>query len=174
MRGIASRLGVSATALYQHFDSKSAILHALRMYGLQRLDDALVDADDIVDPLERLRVQARRYLDFARDNPWLYSILMQHDGMDWDRLTDEDLELAIAPQRRVTRACDDAARAGRLSPDLDGSTAAFVLWAALHGLASLLLSGRLSPRQAAWAIDDHTEFVERFVSVVMRTVALSC
>ena len=37
MRAIAKRLGISATALYQHFDSKAAILQEIRLYGL-RLD----------------------------------------------------------------------------------------------------------------------------------------
>jgi AcrR family transcriptional regulator len=37
MRGIAARLGVSATALYQHFESKASILREIRLYGADLL-----------------------------------------------------------------------------------------------------------------------------------------
>ncbi len=41
MRRIGGRLGVSATALYQHFESKEALLRELRLYGLMRLRETL-------------------------------------------------------------------------------------------------------------------------------------
>src|SRR5690606_8071818 len=84
MRGIASRLGVSATALYQHFESKASILREIRAYGIDLLYDAISPAlEENGDPVEMLRDVTRRYINFARQNKWLYSVLMEYDQLEW-------------------------------------------------------------------------------------------
>ena len=37
MRAIAGRLGISATALYQHFESKASILREIRLHAIRLL-----------------------------------------------------------------------------------------------------------------------------------------
>ena len=54
MRGIAARLGVSATALYQHFEGKASILRAIRFHGLSLLNKELAPAFTLDDPVEAL------------------------------------------------------------------------------------------------------------------------
>lgn len=68
MRGIAARLGVSATALYQHFESKRAILREIRVYGIDLMYDSLAPAFDVESHDERLAEIIRRYVSFARNN----------------------------------------------------------------------------------------------------------
>ena len=43
MRGIAARLGVSATALYQHFENKASILREIRLYGADLLQTEVIE-----------------------------------------------------------------------------------------------------------------------------------
>ena len=46
--------------------------------------------------------------------------------------------------------------------DFDVEFAGFHLWAAMHGMCSLLINGRLDERHPAWPIADQAAFVENF------------
>jgi AcrR family transcriptional regulator len=164
MRGIAARLGVSATALYQHFESKAQILREIRHYGLESLSDALRPAQSETDPVEQLRRQALNYVSFARDNPWLYSILMEEDQVDWKDLLEEEARGMLAPVEMVRVCLRAGAAQGKFRKNLDPDTGTFQLWAAVHGLSSLLLSGRVSTKHPALPVADEDAFVDAFVT----------
>ena len=91
MRGIASRLGVSATALYQHFDSKADILEEVRVHGIKMLHGELASSVHLEDPADRIIALCRGYIIFARTNPWLYKLIAEQEA-DWDELNDEQRE----------------------------------------------------------------------------------
>ncbi len=164
MRGIAARLGVSATALYQHFESKAEILRAIRHYGLESLTDALRPADDRQDPVDRLHAQALHYVQFARENPWLYCILMEEDQVEWKELLEEEAKGMLAPVELVRSCLRDGVDKGKFRSNLDPDTGTFQLWAAVHGLSSLLLSGRVSEQHPALPVADEEAFVRAFVA----------
>ena len=120
MRGIASRLGVSATALYQHFESKSSILREIRVYGIDLLYDSLGPAlEQQGDPVEKLRDVTRRYINFARENKWLYSVLMEHDQLEWTELAPEEIGRTLRPLRAVRQVMDEGKDAGVWREDID-------------------------------------------------------
>lgn len=170
MRAIASKLGVSATALYQHFDSKAAILREIRVYGYGLLARKLgeVEADD--DPVVRLRGMAGQYIAFARENPWLYSILMERDILDWSRLGPAEVEEVLSPLRGVKDVLDEAASKGRLRAGTDPGMVWVHLWASLHGVASLVLSGRVSEQHPAIAVPDVDALLDAFLDAVLRGI----
>lgn len=168
MRGIASRLGVSATALYQHFESKASILRAIRFYGLDQLDRHIAPAFDEKDPLDCLAEMCTRYVRFARENPWLYSVLTHEEELDWSRLSDQERELMLTPQRRVARCIAEVVERGRFRPELDVRTAPLALLAAVHGVATLMITGRISEQHPAFPIRDEQTFLHDFVDGVLR------
>lgn len=163
MRGIAARLGVSATALYQHFESKASILREIRFHGLQVLLEALAPSATISDPVERMSDMALRYIQFARENRWLYSVLMEQDPTAWSELASEEAGQLLAPLQAVREGLRDGVKSGRFRADLDVDMASFQLWAAIHGLASLILGGRISEEHPAFPIDSKEKFVRSFV-----------
>lgn len=164
MRGIASRLGVSATALYQHFDSKGAILREIRMHGLRELTGQMLEAFN-GDDIRLVIVEAsRRYLAYARANPWLYQVLMQTDSRA-DRDMTED-------QLAATKALTDSMRdtvARVAKPVANGSTPGDTVrfmarwWSSLHGIASLILSGRISEDHPVLAVDSVDGFIQEAI-----------
>jgi AcrR family transcriptional regulator len=169
MRGIASRLGVSATALYQHFESKSSILREIRVYGIDLLYDALSPALEIEgDPVEKLRDVTRRYITFARANQWLYSVLMEHDQLEWSELAPEEINRTLRPLRAVREAMAAGKEAGVWRDDLNVELAAFQLWASVHGLCSLLNNGRFNEKHPAFPIPDEKSLIEVFVDGCVR------
>ncbi|NVB42159.1 TetR/AcrR family transcriptional regulator [Pseudenhygromyxa sp. WMMC2535] len=171
MRGIASRLGVSATALYQHFESKASILREIRVYGIELLYKAVEPALEEQDPVERLRGVVRRYLDFARANPWLYSVLMEHDMLEWEQLADEDIQRLLRPLSVVRETIRAGKESGVWRDNLKVEMSSFQIWATVHGMCSLLNNGRFSEEHPAYPIPSETSLIDEFIEGIVRSLA---
>jgi AcrR family transcriptional regulator len=163
MRGIAARLGVSATALYQHFESKQAILHEIRVWGLQQLAAALEPAQELADSADRLTRMAVLYVEFARQNPWLYEVLMEQEQLPWNELPRDEVDRLLAPLATVRGHVQSAVDSGAFRAELDVNAAAMGLWASVHGLASLMIAGRISAHHPVMPVSDEAAFVRGFV-----------
>lgn len=139
-RRIAERVGVSQTALYTHFPDKDAILTAVCDRAFHDLEARLVAAEAAAPSRHQaFAALLRAYLDFAFSVPVEYAITFMaprpatRDG---------------APPRpgvglhAFTRFRDQVAALmaeGHLRPG-DPDTVAQAAWAALHGLAALLIT----------------------------------
>ena len=164
MRGIAARLGVSATALYQHFESKASILREIRMYGAELLQSDVVEpAASVPDPPARLRAMAQNYVAFARSHRWLYSVMMEHAQLDWSAMAAEELELTLRPLKTCQQWLREGAELGCWRRDLNVEAAAFRLWLSMHGLCSMLNSGRIDERHPIFPFADQETFVSHFI-----------
>src|SRR5690348_12065062 len=75
MRGVAERVGVTATALYRHFEDKDALLATLLDEGFSTFSTYLMRALSGKTPLERLRRSGVAYLDFALEHPRDYALM---------------------------------------------------------------------------------------------------
>jgi len=171
MRGIAARLGVSATALYQHFDSKAAILREIRMFGTERLLQEVVVAgsESSEDPVECLAAVAENYIMFSRTQPWLYTVLMNSDQPDWTDMSQEERNHMLAPLGVTHRLFTKGLELGKLKPGLDPQMAAIRMWAALHGLCSMLISGRIDENHPAFPVSDQQAFLKNFTDSIIRS-----
>jgi AcrR family transcriptional regulator len=167
MRAIAARLGVSATALYQHFESKGAILREIRMLGIRTLLERQQDAGRLPNPRDRVHGLARSYIEFAMANPWLYRLLFVEDEVPWSTLTEEERELLVAPLRQSRAALRAGVDEGEFLPETDVELAALGLWAAVHGLACMLIAGRISETHPAFGVSECDEFVGSFIDGVL-------
>ncbi len=168
MRAIAARLGVSATGLYQHFDGKPAILRAVRIYGLELLARHLDGAYEAISPVDRLAGESARYISFAVGNPWLYGVLMQGEEIDWSRATEAERTLVAELQARTVGCFIDGIAAGLFHAKTDVRLAPLQLWAANHGLATLIISERISETHPVFPLASRDRFVEQFARVFLR------
>lgn len=167
MRAIARELGVSATALYQHYESKAAILGQLRTRGMAVLNDYLAPAFRHADPVERLRHNAELYLRFSREHPWLYQLITESPE-DWGPETEEKRAAAMGSVERVHVALRDCAQRGLLHDTVNVDEAPLTMWAALHGMALLMSTGRISPDHAQFPSDPAEIVIPRFCDYVLR------
>ena len=143
LREVARRAGVSAAAVYRHFDGKEALLGAVCEEGFRTFSSYLMRALAETTPLARLRASGEYYRRFALESPHDYRVIFMS--------TVEDLGLdrkKIGPQQSSptfqflvdrVRECIDA---GAFVPG-DATEIAGTIWAHVHGLASLRLSGHL-------------------------------
>ena len=163
MRAIATKLGTSATTLYTCFESKAAIMRELRMRGLLMLARALEDGLALPSPRESLHAVARCYIAFARDNPWLYSLLF---------IEDTPLAEAILPPQhpQLISIVDDLR--GRLierytavvgRPPGDANRFFAKWWSAAHGVSALLITRRIRNEHPVLPIDDIDGFLDEYI-----------
>ncbi len=168
MRGIASRLGVSATALYQHFESKAAILREIRIYCSQLLQAEVLETCRATEnPRERLEQMGCRYVDFARRHPWLYSVLTESKQLEWSELTSDESAEILRPLTTVRAWMKEGVAKNCWEQSVDPEMGSIRLWAALHGLCSLIFRGRISENHPVMPITNQDQFVHNFVKSVV-------
>src|SRR5437868_3673187 len=68
LREVARRCGVSATAVYRHFDDKEALLRDVCATGFHIFSSYLLHALAARTPRDRLSARAEQYLRFAIEN----------------------------------------------------------------------------------------------------------
>ena len=131
MRRVAAELGVTQPVLYSAYaGGRQALVDSVSVAGFSAIADAL----EAVEAEPSARMQA--YLEFARTHPRVYEAMFSMPS---------DLRFGTGsgpePLRRAFAAIH-AALPGRSAVEAE------VAWAAVHGLATLEIGGRLPPAQA--------------------------
>jgi AcrR family transcriptional regulator len=151
LRELARDVGVSANAAYRHFADLAAIRKALagRARGEMarwmqaELDRVAPDGDAGERALRRTLAIGRGYVRFAAGEPGLFRAAFDHvPGMPEPPADDEH-----SPWGLLLQGLGELESAGRLVGTREDA-AAFA-WAAVHGLAELLLGGALTPGEDA-------------------------
>ncbi len=150
MRKLARRVGVTAPALYRHFDSREEVILALVAEAHRVLGQYLYRALSGRTPEERMRLAGRGYLDFALENPRLYDMLYLSPGvLGLDDYPGEVADRACATGQFWLDRVRECVDSGMLRPgDLD--QIGVTLWAHAHGLISLYLQGSLAMPEEAF------------------------
>jgi AcrR family transcriptional regulator len=144
MRRLARAVGVTAPALYRHYDGKEAVLHDVVREAYERMAQHLYRALQGRSPSERLSMAALGYLDFALEHPRLYDALFASPELVGLGDLPEEVEMQGCAVGQFwndrIRECMDAGLIRRSDPADVGLT----LWAHAHGLISLYARGLLS------------------------------
>ncbi|MEE9132234.1 MAG: TetR/AcrR family transcriptional regulator [Gemmatimonadota bacterium] len=138
MRAVGARVGVSATAIYNYFENKEALVRRVVTLGFERFDAYLREA--VVDrpegSAERLRALGEAYVRFAFENREYFRVLF---AMHAD-LPREIEELPEGSGYSLFRqSVVDAMEAGSIR-QADPDLVVLYLWTHVHGLVTLLLS----------------------------------
>lgn len=76
VRKIASRLGVTATTIYNYYTNKDEINLMIRIRGFEKLYDLLTKRSALFDDIERkFNAMVRAYIEFGLTNPSYYDIM---------------------------------------------------------------------------------------------------
>ncbi|MDA8140432.1 MAG: TetR/AcrR family transcriptional regulator [Desulfobacteraceae bacterium] len=141
LREIARRAGVSHAAPYRHFSDHRALLAALNDEGFMALRHALEAATAKVSaaaPVSRLLVVAETYVDFAAANPARYRLMFagpRHAAPDGSNVPAEVFAY-------VAGLVAEAQAQGALRQE-NVKLMTNMIWATVHGIASLALNQRL-------------------------------
>jgi len=164
LRNVAEKIGYSPAAIYRYFRSKREILAALRAEGFAIFVEGQKKVLALSDPLERLRAAGLDYLRFAKKRPGYFHLMfnMELDGKDF---RGDWLEKPVEAFDLLRKLAGDCIAAGHFQGQ-DAEAVVIGLWASAHGLATLLLSGRigvLSPDRDVW------ELLERVIAFNLRS-----
>jgi AcrR family transcriptional regulator len=138
-RAVAQRVGCSSPSIYLHFPDKVSLLYAVSERQFEALHAKLEERMDVFeDPVDRLRAAAHAYVEFAMDHPEQYRIMMMDEA--YGAMYQEDLDnLAQSVGfNLIVRTVEDGIAQGRLKP-ADPTIVALSMWAAVHGLVSLVI-----------------------------------
>jgi AcrR family transcriptional regulator len=141
IRAVAEAVGVTPPSIYLHFADKDALMWEVCEEQFRKLDEAVAAATaGVEDPLEAIRRCGRAYVEFGLSNPQGYRVLFMGFGHDVPHSVDPDpgskTPAAFAHVVETVRRGIQAGRFREERPEL----LALGLWAAAHGITSLLIA----------------------------------
>jgi AcrR family transcriptional regulator len=143
MRKLARALGVTAPALYRHYESKERVLLDVVGEAYRTLIQYLHRALQGRTPEDRFRMAGEGFLDFALEHPRYYEVLfMGVELLAVEAVRAETAEQGCAVGQFWNDRVREAIEAGLLR-DGDPQAIGMTLWAHAHGLVSLYLKGML-------------------------------
>jgi AcrR family transcriptional regulator len=174
LREAARQVGVSAAAAYRHFVGHGELLHAVKQRALAALADAMQEglasgerlADPAADAVRRFENLGRAYVGFALANPGLFhTAFCRSDGVQGGAHVTARIA-ASRPYQILSGSLDELVAAGLLNP-ARREVAPIAFWAAVHGLATLLVDGPL----AALTEPEQAEAVRRTLDILIEGIS---
>lgn len=145
-RKVAAAVGVSAPALYRHFRGIDDLMHALRMEGHEKLATYLGAVPARGSALGRLEAMGRAYHRFALENRHHFALMFPTGSTAAPR---EAVQQELFTLMMLRDAVTSGMAAGEIRADLDPMTVTTALWAQVHGVTALAVSGLLVQTTAA-------------------------
>ncbi|NVK41450.1 MAG: TetR/AcrR family transcriptional regulator [Oceanospirillaceae bacterium] len=166
MRRLADSVGVSRMAPYHHFKDKNALLCAIAEIGFEAQDRMIRDVlerSDGEDGKALFTGWVRTYIRFAQDNPETYDLMYGKEI--WKR---GDPTPSLQQKSKASfRLWVDLVERMQARQVLPGEHSALrtaqASWAAMHGLARLLIDGIYAQRQ------DLEEIADTVVNLITRS-----
>ena len=141
MREVARRAGVSHQAPYHYFQDREAILAELAGEGFDQLYDYMISAVGLVrDKASKNRAMGEAYVRFALNHPELFRLMFRNEMCDLSRYPEAKAKAEKCFNVPVEILGASGALDDKADPDLVPVIAS---WAIAHGLATLLLEGKL-------------------------------
>jgi AcrR family transcriptional regulator len=141
IRAVAEAVGVTPPSIYLHFADKNDLIAAVVADVFAELDAAMVDAGSHASgPMEKLRDYGMAYVRFAVGHPEQYRLA----AMDPCPRPDVDEVLANSAFEHFNATVVECIEAG-IFPAGDPLPITLDLWAAAHGIASLLITKPFLP-----------------------------
>jgi AcrR family transcriptional regulator len=168
MRRVATGSGVSATAIYRHFEDKDALLAAAVVESFRLFGSYLLDALEQPTPEKRLRQMGQRYFDFALEHRHDYQLIFMTNCADLglSRLDETGKREISGTFQMLQDRIVECQKAGVVKKGDPRSLSAWV-WSSIHGLAALIITGNLDvgEKENAVLIEQQLDLIDRSLAV---------
>jgi AcrR family transcriptional regulator len=140
IRAVAEAVGVTPPSIYLHFSDKTELIFEVCEKHFQKLDRVMEEAAARSnDPLESLKLRGRAYVQFGLDHPEEYRILFMTKPAATPEEWTNSRVMESASFFHLVQAVQACLDARAIRPG-DPMLISFGLWAAVHGLTSLLIT----------------------------------
>jgi AcrR family transcriptional regulator len=127
-RAVCIEARIKAPTLYYYFGDMHGLYREVVGYVVDRMRGAGVSSD--LSPRERIEDTWTSHVRMAQEEPGLFDLWNRH--LAWDKLS----STSLLSYQRLQLAFAQAGKEHKLT--LDPKTAAYVFWAAAHGMACLI------------------------------------
>ncbi len=139
IRAVASAVGVTPPSIYLHFADKDELIWAVCDRQFTELATRMRAAAQGQDPLGALTAMGRAYIQFGLENPEQYRIIfMNREEREPPWVTPEHMA-DLTAFGDLLAAVEQAIDTGAVRP-VDPFLISLGLWAAVHGVTSLLVA----------------------------------
>lgn len=148
LRAVGAAAGLSAMAVYRHFENKEALLRAVGEEAFASFQQRIADIPD--GPIAQwIRRVGREYVEFALDDPGRFEACFVLRTQA-ERIYPQDFRAGKSPAvSLMTKKIQAAQAEGQLKPG-DALEASLLFWAQVHGLVMLHRSRRFSLSRSAF------------------------
>jgi AcrR family transcriptional regulator len=164
IRKIADRIEYSPTAIYLYFKDKREIVLSLMQEGFHLLEQRLeaVEGDDLVSRMYRA---SEVYMQFALDEPKYYKLMFQVEDEELARMC---VETSAGDKAfgYLVGLIVEGQQSGLVRTDIDPLLLSHSVWAAMHGVVSLVLAQRMNKLPD----EMHKQFFPTLIEVVLRGI----
>ncbi len=168
LRDVAKAAGVSHMAPYRHFDSKNALLAAVAETGFS---DLVSSIDTALSGASTAALKSRAigfaYIRFARRRPALFRLMFGPHHTDVDQFPNL-AEAVQAARNRLFRAVSLLDQDAAKGESENAETIGIAIWSLVHGLANLLIDGRID---MAPEPDAEEKLVNEVLDIIGRAVS---
>jgi AcrR family transcriptional regulator len=139
IRAVADAVGVTPPSIYLHFADKNDLIFAICERYMDELDRATTEAAaGSADPIESILLAGKAYVRFGLENREPYRVIFMRKPSDTPLPWQQDKILNSSAFGHLRQQVARAVEAGLL--DGDPMLVSVFLWAAVHGITSLLIS----------------------------------
>lgn len=163
LRAAAREAGVSHGAPAHHFGDLSGLLTELAASGFVRLRETvlseLAEAADQADPGDHTTTLGRGYIRFARMHPGVFLLMFRSERLNWSSpslLAAGPAAFALLSSRGVGET--------DVKSDFEKLVVASARWSLMHGLATLIIDGRLAAMSQSLPGADLEELIGQVLS----------
>jgi AcrR family transcriptional regulator len=166
---LAQKIGVSQPAVYRHFPNKQALAIIVAQRGFEQLAEALQKTTQGVesDSFDGIRAIAKAYVEFALNHSEMARLMFSMKERTTEPALQNASKVAAVPLFRIVEAAkrDDSLR------NNDVEQAVRIIWAAIHGLAMLLMDEQIpSITQSPDKLSAHIEATARALHIGLFTM----
>ncbi len=144
MRRVASRVGLTPTAIYRYFDSKESLHQQVLQEGFRAFASYLLPARQGLTPIDRLHRAADAFFQFAIEQARYYELLF----LSMDVIKEEKVRRILRKEARTTfdfmiERVKECMLSGDLKPD-DPEEIAMLLLSVCNGFFGLYVSQKFT------------------------------
>jgi AcrR family transcriptional regulator len=146
MRRLGDTLGCSAKTIYNYYCSKEEIYLKVLTRGFEKINGIVDKAlEGITDPVEKLRIMSKVYIQFGLDNVHYYNIMFNWDVPKYTSYINTPLEEVAREEKDTAMHYADLSESaiseilkvnGKFSEE-DVSYHLIRMWSELHGFVSM-------------------------------------